>query len=143
MSPYLALKIEFAKFCAMVMAEKDRQMKPVKNLRVICLASALIALPFMASAQTTPEPLPVLALTEEPSIVPQSAGIENQSAVIVDAPVPPARPTFESQRKRVRTAVAPRAVAVRHVAATVRPRTIDQNRVVLARIFWLTVGNGF
>jgi hypothetical protein len=127
----------------MVITEKDCQMKPVQKLRVVCLASVLMALPMVASAQTLPEPLPVLALTEEPSIMPPSAGIENQAAIIVDAPVPPARPSFDSQRKKVRAVAVSRVAAVRHVASPVRVRTIDQNRVVLARIFWLTVGNGF
>lgn len=115
-------------------------MNPVKNLRAACLASALLVIPTFAGAQTASEPLPVLSLSEEPALF----GIENQAAIIVEAPVPPARPVFEARRKIVRSTAANRVPVIQQ--ATIPParvRPVEPVRVAMARTFWLTVGNGF
>lgn len=124
----------------MVKIEKEMQMKPVQKLRVVCLASAFLALPSVVSAQSTPAPLPVISFTEE---TPMAADVVNQANVIVAAPVPPARPVLVANRKPVRSAAnrvpAPRQVVV----ATARLRPVEPVRVAMVRPFWLTIGNGF
>lgn len=108
-------------------------MKPVQKLSVVCLASAFLALPSVVSAQSTPEPLPVISFTEEAPL-----------DVVVAAPLPPARPTFDARPKPARTAAASRSTSNRQAAvpsAHVRP--VEPVRVAMVRPFWLTIGNGF
>jgi hypothetical protein len=117
-------------------------MKPMSMFRVVGVASALLAIPAVAGAQSTPEFLPVISFAEETPVM--GAGADNEANVIVAAPLPPARPAFAVRPKPVRSAVASRSAARRQ--ATVRPasqRPVEPVRVAMARTFWLTVGNGF
>ena len=117
----------------MVKVEKELQMKPVQKLSVVCLASAFLALPSVVSAQPVPEPLPVISFTEEAPV-----------AVVIAAPLPPARPVFEARPKPARTAAVNRAPASRQAAVpSAHQRPVDPVRVAMVRPFWLTIGNGF
>jgi hypothetical protein len=128
-------KIEIVDFCGMVKHEKELQMKPVQKLHAVCLAAALLVFPSVVSAQAASEPLPVLAFSDDPVI-------ESQT-IIVAAPVPPARPSFEARRS-VRVVAANRSTASRRVVASpARVRPVEPVRVAMVRTFWMTVGNGF
>lgn len=114
-------------------------MKPVENLRVACLILGLLAIPTLAGAQTVSDPLPVLSMSDEPAI--SGAGAEHQMVTVVDAPLPPARPVFETRRKPVNVVAV--SSPANPVSAYPRARAVEPTRVAMARTFWLTVGNGF